>query len=62
MSPLLTHWFPVLLHTSSILEIGVASNKPPLTQGTSDVHCTRDVVSAPADARRGVKGAQGTGV
>ena len=39
---LLTRWFPVLFHASSILEFGVASN-----------------ISAPADVRRGVKGAQG---
>ena len=40
-SPLLTHWFPVRFHASSILEFGVASNNPPKAQGTSDVHLRR---------------------
>ena len=62
-SPLLTHWFPVqpvLFHASSILEFGVASNE--LQLQNEPVMCTRDIISAPADARRGVKGVQGTSV
>ena len=47
-SLLLTHWFPVLFHASSISEFGVASKN--LQKRKEPVMCTRDVINAPADA------------